>query len=317
MEQEPLSNISPEPGKEPDSKKFMIAIITVLSIALIGMIYLFLFNLGKNSQTENESEESNATSGKISSSSALNENSNSSAIETTLENNATKPESTTPEEVKKADLYVKSHTFSKDPKVGSEFTVTIVIGNKGQAVSSESYWEWWANASKQACKKKVGAIAVGGSSTVECDYTYTDWDEYTTKVIVDSQDDVSESNENNNIATKDATPKHKKADLTITEYEFNHDPVMGEEFKVEITIKNKGETDAKDFEWEWWSNASSSSCDGEVNELEAGESKEVSCKYTYGGWSTYTTKAVVDPDDDVDEEDESNNTLTKTVIPEH
>ena len=35
------------------------------------------------------------------------------------------------------------------------------------------------------------------------------------------------------------------------------------------------------------------------------------------GWSTYATKAVVDPDDDVDESNDGNNTSTKTVIPIH
>jgi subtilase family serine protease len=157
----------------------------------------------------------------------------------------------------------------------------------------------------------------GGVVTVQCKYTYTDWSDYVTKAIVDSQNDVEESNENNNTATKEVTPLHGKPDLTITEYEFNHDPVMGEEFKVKITIKNKGETDTGDFKWEWWSTAYSSSCDGEVDGLEAGASTEVSCNYTYSSWSTYTTKAIVDADDEIDEKNEGNNTSTKTVIPIH
>ena len=311
MEQEPTSNASPEPNKTDDSKKFLMAIIVILVIALVGLGALFLYKNSGNSQKTPEKESNSATSGGSSSST----NVTTSVAETTPAANTS--ESATQEEVKKADLYVKSYSFSEDPKMGEEFTVTVVIGNKGMAASGESYWEWWSTSSSQSCKKKVGAIAAGSSATVKCNYTYSSWAEYVTKVVVDSQNEVGESDEGNNIATKKITPEHDKADLTITSYDFNHDPVMGEEFKVEITIKNKGETSAKDFKWQWWSNAYSSSCDGEIDKLEAGDSKEVSCKYTYGGWSTYATKAVVDPDDDVDESNEGNNTSTKTVIPIH
>ncbi|HRY82853.1 MAG TPA: CARDB domain-containing protein [Candidatus Moranbacteria bacterium] len=316
MEQEPMLNVSPEPDKASDSKNFLIAIIIILAIALVGLGALFLYNTSKNSPVENEMEKNGATSNNT----VANDNTSPSVTEKTsaTSTTTTTTETTvTPAEVKKADLYVKSYTLSESPKVGSEFTATIVIGNKGQATSAESYWEWWSTSSKQSCKKKVGAISAGGASTVKCDHTYTSWDDYTTKAIVDSQNDVDESNESNNITTKEVTPKHDKADLTITKYEFNHDPVMGEEFKVKITIKNKGETDAEDFKWEWWSTHASSSCDGEVNKLEAGDSIEVSCEYTYASWSTYATKAIVDSDDDVNEEEEDNNTSTKNVIPIH
>jgi len=312
MEQDPRFGMysQPEPQKkEEDSKKFLITIIVMLSVALVGLAALYIYNVSKNSQGEEETKKTDTTSNVPVSPSP--------SVSPTTSAVVTEPEPVVPVETKKADLYVKSYSFSKDPKVGSEFTITVVIGNKGQVASPESYWEWWSTASKQSCKKKVGAISAGGTSAVECEFTYSDWSDYATKVVVDSQNDVSESDEGNNTATKQVTPKHKKADLTITEYEFNHDPKMGEEFKVEITIKNKGETDAKSVEWEWWSTSASSSCDGKVDKIEAGESETVSCKYTYGGWSTYATKASVDPDDDIDEEEEDNNVSTKTIIPIH
>lgn len=314
MEQEPRLNMYSEPNKEPDSKKFLIIIIIMLAVALVGLGALYIYNISKNSQVEKEAEKTETTSNQATSNTPV---SPSPSVSPTIPPVTTETEPVVPAETKKADLYVKSYTLSENPKVGSEFTVTIVIGNKGQAASNESYWEWWSTSSKQICKKKVGAIAAGGSSTVQCDHTYSDWSDYTTKVVVDSQNDIDESDENNNVATKKVTPLHGKPDLYITEYDFNHDPKMGEEFKVEITIKNKGETDASDFKWEWWSTHASSSCDGKVDNLEAGASTTVSCKYTYPSWSTYTTKAVVDVDDDIDEANEGNNTSTKTVIPIH
>jgi subtilase family serine protease len=320
MEQKPTSNVSSESGRAVDSKKNLIIIIIVLAAAFVGLGALFIYKTSDvfNKTSDGFKEITESETGGATSSEPISDNSSaSSATETIPAIGATETETTVQEEAKKADLYIKKYYFSEDPEMGSEFTITAVIGNKGEAASGEFYWEWWSNASKQVCKKKVGAIAPGGTSTVQCDYTYSSWSNYTTKIIADSQSDVDESNEGNNVATKQITPIHEKADLYITDYDFNHDPVMGEEFKVEITIKNKGETDAESFDWEWWSNYASSSCDGEVDELEAGESIDVSCKYTYGGWSTYATKAVVDVDDDVDESDEGNNTSTKTVIPIH
>ena len=212
---------------------------------------------------------------------------------------------------------MKKYVFSEEPKMGSEFVVIVEIANKGQAASGEFYWEWWATASEQICKKKVSVIQAGDSSTVQCNYTYSSWSDYETKVIVDSQNDVDESDENNNIAKKQVVPIHGKADLSVSEYDFNHDPVKGEEFKVKITIKNKGQTDASSFKWEWWPNAYSASCDGKVDELKAGESKDVSCEYKYISWANYATKVVVDTDDDVNESNEENNVSTKTVMPIH
>lgn len=307
QEQEEL-RISPESGKEPDSKKFLIIIIAMLSVALVVLGAFYFYDLSKKSQIESDNMKNQPTPS-VSVSPLV----SPSPVIITPTPSIT-PSPTVPVVVKKADLYVKSYTLSEDPKVGSEFTATIVIGNKGQAASTETYWEWWATASKQVCKKKVAAIAAGGISTVQCPYTYSDWSDYTTKAIVDSQNDVDESDENNNITTKQVKPIHGKPDLIVTDYDFNHDPVSGEDFKITITIKNKGETDARDFEWEYWGASALKLCDGDIDELEAGASTNVTCTTKYDGCSNaYVMKITADVDDDVDEEEEDNNTLTKTI----
>ena len=306
-------NIKAEPDKKPDSKNFLIAIIIVLAIGFVVLGFLLMRSMKENAPTETEAAKTSVPSTTTAPASTV---TNESTAPAAAESASTTSTTTVapPAEVKKADLYVKSYTLSETPKVGSEFTATIVIGNKGQAASTESYWEWWATASKQVCNKKIGAIAVGGVSTVQCKYTYTDWDDYTTKVVVDSQGDVDESNETNNISTKAVTPLHGKPDLYITEYDFNHDPVMGEEFKIEITIKNKGETNAGDFEWEYWGASALKLCDGEVDGLDAGSSTTVTCTAEYGGCSgAYVMKIVADVDDDVNEKNEGNNTYTETI----
>lgn len=220
--------------------------------------------------------------------------------------------------VKQADLYIVSYSFSESPKSGEEFKIWIKIGNKGNVGASSFHWEWWPTAYDSACSGEINSLAAGGTQTVECEYTYQSWSTYATKAKVDSKNEVGESNESNNIATKQVIPIHdEKVDLYITSYTFNHDPKQGEEFTVSITIKNKGDGDADEFWWEWWPTAYGKACREKINDLDPGESKTVKCDYTYGGWANYATKAVADADNDISESDEGNNTYTKNVIPIH
>lgn len=226
-------------------------------------------------------------------------------------------EETETTEVKKPDLYIKSYDLGSEVTVGEEVTATITIGNKGTATAQNFRWEWWANDDERECKEDIATLNAGATRSVECTYTYDDTDEYVTRAVVDAKSIVDELNEENNIVTQEIDVI-KKADLYVSNYEFNHDPVMGEEFTMRITIKNGGETDAGEFVWEWWSTVTGSvACREEISGLDAGESKQVECDHTYAGWSNYTTKAVVDADNDVSESDEGNNTYTQNVTPIH
>jgi len=109
-----------------------------------------------------------------------------------------------------------------------------------------------------------------------------------------------------------------QADLYISEFSFNHPPKMGEVFTAKIGLYNKGNTKAGAFWWEWWPTPAIRACRVRVADgLVARGGIIVHCTYTYGGWSTYTTKAIVDVDSEVSESDEENNTHTETVIPSH
>lgn len=121
-------------------------------------------------------------------------------------------------------------------------------------------------------------------------------------------------------ATLTPTPTSSpKPDLYVSEYSFNHSPKMGEAFTVKIGIYNKGNAASSGFWWEWWSttNASTYACRQRISSLPAKGGQIVYCTYTYGGWSTYTQKVVVDAASEIDESDEANNIYTKQVIPIH
>lgn len=323
-ENEPLSTEDPEQISDVQStKKFtpfqwvVTVFLAILVVVLIGFLIVYALKRSDDGQVD-EMETQKATT------------SSESAIDTTAKPPTVSPtpsvspatvsedkEDTTKDIPKKPDLYVKSYELDKTPQIGKEFTAKIVVGNKGGIASKSFSWEWWPTSSGRDCKGDEDGLAVGATKVIECDYTYDEADEYASKFIVDTKDGNDEIDENNNVSKKEITVA-EKADLSISDYEFDHDPKQGEEFTVSFKIKNKGETDAEDFYWEWWPTVTGSrACHEKIDLLKAGDSETVECDYTYGGWANYTTKAVVDSDTDVDESDEGNNSYTENVTPIH
>lgn len=293
----------------------IVVLLAVLVVVLIGFLIVYAVKDSDSQKNDGEDVEVQKTANeKIVDTTAVpprvTQDTRNAANESMTE------EATPSKNDSKPDLYVKSYELGETPTIGDKFTAKIMIANKGATAKSFA-WEWWSTSSEHDCKGEIDSLAAGAVKTVECDHTYDSADEYSTKFIVDTKDSINESDENNNVTTKKIIIA-KKADLYISEYEFDHDPKQGEEFTVRMKIKNKGGTDAEDFYWEWWPTVTGSkACREKIDKLEVGDSETVECDYTYGGWANYTTKGVVDADDDVDEDKEDNNTYTKNVTPIH
>ncbi len=223
------------------------------------------------------------------------------------------------EEVYYPDLIIHEYTLSKEePKQNEEFTVHIEIVNDGDADAEGFSWEWWADDNTLGCDGDVDWLDMGDKETVECEYTYDDYGTFSTSVVIDSDDDVDESDETNNIGEENVNVLEEEyIDLSVSEYSFDPIPEMGVPFTVRIGIKNNGNIAAEDFYWEWWGTAYNYACREHVASIAPNSTKVVTCNYTYGGWSTYATKAMVDSDNDVGESNEDNNVYQENVVPIH
>ncbi len=110
------------------------------------------------------------------------------------------------------------------------------------------------------------------------------------------------------------TPKPSGPDLTIVSMSFSEDPPhKGQTFQVTVVVKNQGDQAAGAFTVQWWSSWALVGCNWPVLQLNPGESKTLTCDYTYGGWSTYDVKAVADPNNQVAETNENNNELGRKL----
>lgn len=231
----------------------------------------------------------------------------------------TEEDSTKPEEEYLADLYIHEYTLSKeDPMQNEEITVHIEIVNDGDFDTEEFHWEWWADTNELGCDGDVDWLDVGEKETVECEYTYDDYGDYETRVVIDSEGEVDESDEYNNVEERDIeVAEEEYVDLRVTEYSFDPIPEKAVPFTVRIGITNDGNIAAEDFYWEWWGTYANYACREQVASVAPGSTKVVTCDYTYGGWSTYDTKAVVDADNDIEESNEDNNEYQEDVVPIH
>jgi len=109
-----------------------------------------------------------------------------------------------------------------------------------------------------------------------------------------------------------------QADLSISNFAFDHPPKKGEAFTAQITIKNGGEVASGPFWWEWKATWAITACRQRISDgIAAHGERLVTCTYTYSGWANYETKAIVDADNEVTESNETNNTYIQNVIPIH
>jgi hypothetical protein len=113
----------------------------------------------------------------------------------------------------KPDLVIKEYSFIDPdktgfyyPKLNDSFKVKIWIYNQGEAKAEGFLWEWWASDTKMVCQEWITNLGANGGQVVECNYKYTIDGNFQTKAVIDSKNQVNESNENNNTQTQVINP---------------------------------------------------------------------------------------------------------------
>ncbi len=121
-------------------------------------------------------------------------------------------------------------------------------------------------------------------------------------------------------ATDTPTPTEEAdpPDLVITHLEVDtDDPRQGVTLSIVATFHNQGGQIAEDFYWKWRV-CVTDGCEYITSSayytLEPDAKVVAQMEYTFEGWATYTTEAVVDGKDEVEESDETNNSR-ELVIP--
>ena len=107
-----------------------------------------------------------------------------------------------------------------------------------------------------------------------------------------------------------------KPDLYISQITYNPpNPHKGDTITIKVSVYNGGNAPAGPSTAEWWPAVGypNAECTWAVDALVANGGKVYTCTYVYAGWSTYTTSAIADTTDAVDESNETNNTLQQVL----
>ena len=209
-----------------------------------------------------------------------------------------------------------------DPQPGIPLHIVAALHNRGNKTSNHFYWAWRACVTDD-CKyiKAPGSFTLepGETITAQIEYLFDDWATYTTEAWIDSDEEVGESDENNNLYRLVIPVKQQDMpDLIVSAITFAPDPpIQGQDTIVQVSVQNQGSESASDFDVEWWGSVdfTEPSCEWMVvGDLEAGDTTNMICEFAYTSWySNITSRAIADVGEAITELDETNNTLDKST----
>lgn len=219
---------------------------------------------------------------------------------------------------KKADLAVLPGeiTFEPaEPKDGDEVTVKVTIHNFGETTASGFTVELWVDDEQVGVETGITVSANGKK-----DITFT-WDSkdrsgnHTFKIVVDSQNDIDEYDETNNMAEKTLYVK-TKPDLTLTSKDIilsDESPTVGEEITISVKVWNLGETPAGNFSVDLIVNEVRQHTEMVADTIDAGSYYPVSFTWTPGDDGAIKIAVRVDAFNKIEEHNENNNEANRTV----
>ncbi len=225
------------------------------------------------------------------------------------------------------DLRITDITLNPaTPKKGQAVAVKVTSMNKGNTASGAYTVQWWAGElfGAPACTWNIGGMVAQGGQVSTCIYAgYPSvYDSINTKAVVDSGNNVAESNEGNNNMTKaivvEAAAAAGQPDLRITDITLIPAiPKKGHAVTVKVTSMKKGNPPAGAYTIKWWPGElfGAPACTWNIGGMVAQGGQVSTCNYA-GYPSVYdsiNTKAVVDTANTVVESNEGNNTLKKAI----
>lgn len=218
-----------------------------------------------------------------------------------------------------ADLHVTGFAVSpSQPIAGQVATVTVKILNSGTCVAQGFVSQWrqepFAPAGPSA---PVVDLAAGETATLDLNYTFPNAGNFESTIVIDTHNDVEETNEANNLQILPITVLSATVDLSVTSVTLNPvKPVRGRMSTATIVVSNSGNNAAKAFTVSWQPAWFTSPIVRQVNSLAAGASTTLSFTYTYPADGTFDSSVTVDSGGTVAETNEFNNTKNFQVVVE-
>jgi subtilase family serine protease len=205
-----------------------------------------------------------------------------------------------------------------EPVQGINAQINVRVANHGNLPAGPFVVQWksdrWAPTGPST---QVDGLEVGHETDVSFEYAFPHAGDFTTVAHVDTDNDVDESNEDNNLAILPVTVREAAPDLVITDFTivpvdpapgFPLLPVEGLNARIDITVLNQGNAAAGSFVVQWKSGLfAPTGPSTHVSGLEPQQSTTATFEYAFPNAGDLLTLATVDTDNTVDEFNESNN----------
>ena len=204
------------------------------------------------------------------------------------------------------DLVVQSISWDPlSPVAGENVTFAFIVRNQGNGKVASSYGYFYIDGNRQSTIT-FQAMEPGEIYTATFEWPVKSG-EYPLKLIIDPNNSIIESDEDNNEMTVDFTPIIP--DFYVKSFECSPSiPSVGETVNFTVTIGNKGRSMVRDCPFYFYVGDQTLLSESAKN-LTAGGSDSVMIQWVAKP-GTHTIRIVIDPSDDFPELSESDNEVT-------
>jgi len=215
------------------------------------------------------------------------------------------------------DLVIESldTESSTQPEAGKTLNFTLKIKNEGEATANSSTAKYSFNGASEG-ETSIPELSAGESTITGFSVTPGNEENLSVTVIADSENIISESNEDNNEMSKTINVKRELPDLKIESISLSpEEPHPGENITFTVTVKNNGSAAAESSEIKYDIKGNNESYTGvtTILALAAGEAGTGTFFWTPGNEGQIEVKATADSGSVVSESNETNNEFTKTA----
>jgi subtilase family serine protease len=212
------------------------------------------------------------------------------------------------------DLVISSLTHSPaSPSTVDSMTFTAIISNQGGAAAGASTMTLAVGGESTPASYSIPQLSPGASFTITRQELLDVAQSYMNTATADSDDDVAESNENNNITTDTFTVTQANVDLIISS--LTHvplNPTTVDTMTFTAIITNQGNATAGASTMTLAVGGESTPASYSIPELDPGDTFTITRQELLDVAQSYMNTATADSNSDVTESNESNNVTTDT-----
>ncbi len=219
--------------------------------------------------------------------------------------------------IPKPDLIVQDISISpSSPTATESATITATLKNQGDADASGSIrLMYYVDGGYIGDDYLSFGLGEGDSNTESISYTASSAGSHTVKVVVDTQNSVSESNEGNNERSETYTWKSPPMpDLIVQDISISpSSPTATETATITATLKNQGDASASgSIRLRYYVDGGYIGDDYLSFGLGSGQSDTESISYTVNTEGNHTVRVIIDSENIVIESNENNNDRSET-----